>query len=176
MTCDRYGDWMQTSTGRAVWPLDPRADELDIVDIAHALSNLCRYGGHCREFYSVAQHSVLVSRALPDEHKLWGLLHDASEAYLVDIPRPVKRFMPDYERAENRMLRRVATRFGLSEKIPDEVKRVDNAILVDEMRQLMSKPPAPWKLPEPALGIEIKPWSPKVARTRFLAEFLKLTS
>ena len=73
----RKGNWMQTFTGRQFWPADPRADEIDIRDIAHALSMQCRYAGHCTQFYSVAEHCVLLANAIP-EQKLWALLHDAS--------------------------------------------------------------------------------------------------
>ena len=66
----RKGDWMQTYTGRQFWPIDPRANEVHIEDIAHALSMMCRYNGHCRTFYSVAEHSVLVSQHVPPEHAL----------------------------------------------------------------------------------------------------------
>lgn len=94
----RRGDWMMTYSGRAFWPLDPRADEIDPLDIAHALSMLCRYGGHVRRFYSVAEHCVLMSHAVAPEHALWALLHDATEAYMVDLPRPINRILLD-ERA-----------------------------------------------------------------------------
>jgi hypothetical protein len=76
----RRGDWMQTFTGRRFWPLDPRGEDVLIEDIAHALSLLTRYGGHCTRFYSVAEHSVLLARAATPENALWLLLHDASEA------------------------------------------------------------------------------------------------
>ena len=89
---ERVGDWIQTMSGVIFYPLDPRPEEIRIEDIAHALSHQCRFAGHCREFYSVAEHSVRVSRELPQEFMLWGLLHDASEAYLVDLPRPIKRW------------------------------------------------------------------------------------
>jgi hypothetical protein len=90
-TRDRRGDWMQTFTGRAFYPLDPRPEDIDPVDIAHALSLICRYGGHSSRFYSVAEHCVLMSHAVAPEHALWALLHDATEAYLGDMIRPLKR-------------------------------------------------------------------------------------
>ena len=81
LSTSRNGDWLQTFTGKAFFPLDPRPEEMDIFDIAHALSNLCRYGGHCNKFYSVAEHSVLVSILCRlyygEQVALQGLLHDA---------------------------------------------------------------------------------------------------
>ncbi|MEO1952975.1 hypothetical protein, partial [Thioclava sp.] len=165
------GAWMQTPTGIAFWPMDPRPSEIKIDDIAHALSNLCRYLGHTRDFYSVAQHSVLVARALPPELRAWGLLHDASEAYLVDVPRPVKPYLTGYREAEEVMERAVADAFDLCWPMPPEVKRVDNAILADEAAQLMTTPPRDWRLQEPPLGISIDPWSPQTAKRRFLETF-----
>src|SRR4051812_30250690 len=85
---ERVGNWMQTFTGRQFWPVDPRADEIAIEDIARALAMTCRFGGHVRFHYSVAQHSFLVSLVCSPEHALWGLLHDASEAYLGDVVWP----------------------------------------------------------------------------------------
>src|SRR5271165_7548492 len=89
---NRKGDWIQTYTGRVMYPLDPRPEEINIIDIAHALSNLCRFTGHVRTFYSVAEHSVRVSQHCDPKDALWGLLHDASEAYLADMSRPMKRY------------------------------------------------------------------------------------
>jgi uncharacterized protein len=172
----RRGDWMQTATGIAFWPMEPRASEIRIEDIAHALSHLCRYLGHTREFYSVAQHCVLVSRALPPNLRAWGLLHDASEAYLVDVPRPVKPYLIGYREVEEAMERAVADAFRLSWPMPEEVKRVDNAILADEAAQLMVAPPRDWCLREPPLGILIDPWSPQTAKRRFLEAFAEIES
>ena len=86
MNVARRGGWIQTYTGRQFWPLDPRIEDIDIHDIAHALSHQCRYSGHCLRFYSVAEHSVLLSHHVAGEHMLWALLHDAWEAYLAAIP------------------------------------------------------------------------------------------
>lgn len=171
----RKGDWMQTYTGRQFWPLDPRPEEVCIEDIAHALSMICRYNGHCNEFYPVAQHSVLVSDALSEEYKLWGLLHDASEAFVVDVVRPLKPYLMGYKEIEQNVMNAIATRFELPLEIPEEVKRVDNAILADEMAQLMNKPPADWGLTEPPLGVTITPWVPAMAERIFLERFKWLT-
>ena len=88
------GDWLQTFTGRQFWPLGPEPTDIVIEDIGHALGSLCRFNGHCKAFYSVAQHSILVSRAC-EKHGLVaafrGLMHDASETYLLDVPKPLKR-------------------------------------------------------------------------------------
>lgn len=176
MLDERAGDWMQTATGRAFWPIDPRPEDVDITDIAHALSLICRYCGHVREFYSVAQHSVLVARFTSPEHRLWALLHDASEAYIVDVPRPLKPSLVGYRDLERRVMAAVCDRFGLPREEPPEVKRIDGAILADEAAQLMAPPPMPWDLPEPPLGVWIDPWKPERAREEFLTAFYEACS
>lgn len=176
----RVGDWMQTYTGLAFWPLDPRPEEINIDDISHALSMQCRYAGHCRTFYSVAEHSVWcalmalmpttdfvfcknISAAI--HHAKWmlcgatrhirpevanlafhALMHDAAETYLVDLPRPIKRSMPEYRRAEHLVEQAIAERFRLSFPMPDEVKRIDESMLATEARALMAQPPYDWSL------------------------------
>jgi 5'-deoxynucleotidase YfbR-like HD superfamily hydrolase len=105
-------NWIQTFTGRQFWPLDPRPEDIELLDIAHALANKCRYTGHTRSFYSVAQHSVLVSEIVPAADAHWGLLHDASEAYLPDVARPVKRELAGFQEIENRLMGCVAERDG----------------------------------------------------------------
>lgn len=173
---ERHGDWMQTYTGRQFWPIDPRADEVCIEDIAHSLSMMCRYAGHCIRFYSVAEHSVLLARAASPENALWALLHDASEAYLVDVPRPVKPFLPGYREAEATVMLAVCDRFGLPWLMPDEVKALDNGILGDEQRQNMAPPPKPWYHNGEPIGAVLQFWSPEQAKTEFLAEFARLTA
>ncbi|MDM9619108.1 hypothetical protein [Rhizobium sp. S96] len=171
----RRGDWMQTVTGRQFWPLDPRADDIDIEDIAHALSMMCRFGGHCDRFYSVAEHSVLVSENVPPDDALWALLHDASEAYIADIVRPAKRFIAGYKDLEEGIMSAVRIRFGLPKEEPASVKRADNAILADEAAQIMGTKPKDWILPEPPLGVRIVGLSPWQAKAAFLARFQALT-
>ena len=171
---ERAGDWMQMNSGIAFWPLDPRPAEVLIEDIAHSLSLLCRFGGHCRSFYSVAEHSVHVSRLCPPEHRLWGLLHDASEAYVIDMPRPLKRCLPDYGVIEDRVHRAVAARFDLSPEIPASVKQADEAMLLAEAWQLIKIPPLGWS---EAMGgvapadVQVECLSPEAACSAFLHEF-----
>lgn len=166
--------WIQTYTGRRVDPLDPAPDALDIVDIAHALSLLCRFNGHCRVFYSVAEHSVRVARAVPPEDALWGLLHDASEPYLADVPRPLKQRLPEYHVAEERFMRVVAARFGLSWPMPASVDRADTALLVTEARDLMGTDARTWGIDVPPLSEPITPWSATEAERAFLSLWQEL--
>lgn len=177
------GDWMQTYTGKQFWPMDPRASEIDPDDIAHALSMLCRYGGHSSEFYSVAEHCVLMSYAVSPENALAALLHDASEAYLVDVPRPIKRSdgMAPYRAAERLLMNAIARRFDLRSdsfiyELPAEVKEADTRILVDERARLMSLgQDLDWGLDgiEP-LGVKIQCWSPAIAEDRFIERLSEL--
>lgn len=172
----RKGDWIQTFTGKAMWPMDPRADEIDIADIAHALSMMCRFNGMCTRFYSVAEHCVHVANAAPHDLKLTALLHDASEAYLADIVRPVKRWLPQYKKIETQLDKEIAYKFGLTYPWPAEVTRLDNGILADEMRQVMATPPRDWNLVEPAgIGARIECWSWQYAGWEFLRVFHDLT-
>lgn len=83
--------------------LNPNPNDIDIEDIAHELSMLCRFNGHCKEFYSVAEHSVYVSYEIDEEFALIGLLHDAAEAYLGDVPTPLKKLLPEFKRADNQL-------------------------------------------------------------------------
>lgn len=172
----RVGDWIQTFTGKAFYPLDPWAIEVDPLDIAHSLAHQCRYAGHCLTFYSVAEHSILVSHAVPKEDALWGLLHDAAEAYLVDLPRPVKWSMPEYSVHERRLQRVIAARFGLSMIIPDAVMDIDKRILLNERDSIMSKPPFDWDVAgEPVAGVRLIGMPPRIAKDVFLNRLAELT-
>lgn len=171
----RQGDWMQTATGGQFWPIDPRASEIDINVIAHALSMQCRYAGHCIKFYSVAEHCVHMARFVSNPNKLWALLHDASEAYLVDVPRPLKPHLPGYYEAEKRVMEAVIIKFDLAPIMPSEVKSADNRILVDERAQNMVQTGHQWVSDglEP-LGVILRYWSPEEAEIYFLDAFKKL--
>jgi hypothetical protein len=183
LAAPRHGDWMQTFTGRAFYPLDPRGEDIDVLDIAHGLSLLCRYGGQCARFYSVAEHCVLMSRAVAPENALWALLHDATEAYMGDLIRPLKRALPDYAQAELNLMLVIASRFGLRWDYnrpggePAEVKAADTRILVDERAALMTLAPQPWTALENVepLGVIIRCWSPVRAEIEYLDRLAELT-
>ena len=178
----RRGDWIQTFTGKRFYPLDPRPEDINITDIAHALSNQCRFAGHVNQFYSTAQHSVLVSRLLPREFALWGLLHDASEAYLMDIPSPFK-YLPEmstYRTFEAGAQYIIYLKYGCLGPEPPEVKVVDKQMLCVEATNFLGKLLPGWEkwmqninykdIPVP------KPLSPKEAERLFLFEFEYLTT
>lgn len=170
------GDWMQTFAGHAFYPMTPHTADIDPRDIAHALAMICRYGGHVQRFYSVAEHCVLMSHAVAPGNALWALLHDATEAYVGDMVRPLKHSMPAYRAAEHRLMAVICERFGLDPSCPAEVKAADNRILVDERDELMGPPPLPWASTEgvEALGVPIYGWMPAEAKERYLARLGEL--
>ena len=171
--------WILTFSGLRFWPLDPRPQDIRIEDIAHALSNQSRFGGHTRTFYSIAQHSVLVSQLCRPEDALWGLLHDAGEAYLHDVVRPLKELaeFAAYRRAEQRLQGCIAERFGLQPEQPASVTEADDLMLAVEYRDLMAHPVDDQYIasPPPDLALSItKTWSPVRAELNFLARFNQL--
>ena len=128
---------IRTFTGRYVNPTQPKDADICIEDIAHALSQQPRFGGHLPVFYSVVQHSIAVANDLPTEHKLAGLLHDASEAYLIDVPRPVKEQLTGYKEIENLLMEEIAQRFKFAWPMHSQVKEADERALVWEWHNLM---------------------------------------
>ncbi len=170
------GAWIQTYTGRKFTPLSPQPEDIDIIDIAHALSLMCRFNGHCKDFYSVGQHAIIVSSMLSKDNALWGLLHDATEAYLPDMTRPIKQFFPNFKAVENTLGESVSRKFGLVWPYPDCVKKADMVVLVTELRDVMQNHPPPWNIED---GIEplknrIIPIPPKEAEQQFLMRFKQL--
>ena len=175
----RVGTWITTYTGVKFYPLNPNPDDIRTVDIAHALSNQCRFAGHVIDYYSVAQHSVQVSKHCDERDALWGLLHDAAEAYLTDIPRPVKH-TPDLEgfrQIEDKIMLAVCERYDLEPVMPVSVKKADTVELVTEAEWLMIGKGLEWR---EEMGVEPRegplPWlTPIEARSQFIARFRELT-
>ncbi len=173
----RYGGWIQTYSGVQFFPLDPRPEDVRFDDIAHALARQCRFAGHCEPFYSVAQHSVLVSLECPAPLALLGLLHDAAEAYLVDLPSPLKH-MPElacYRTWEQQLLGVIqeALLGTVCLEMPEAVKVADLVLLATEARDLLGPTPVPWThvtLPSP-LTYRVRAWDPDEAEYRFRWRF-----
>ena len=210
--------WIQTYTGKKFFPLAARPADVDIRDIAHALAMKCRFNGHCRVFYSVAEHSIRVSRALaacqavtgchgfvysqdhavdsptttspshppvtPPTLAIWGLMHDAAEAYLADIGGPIKRAfhvhyggLPEpFDMTETRLLAVIAAALQFPPVQYEHVREADFTLLATEARDLMSTPPEPWNLKQTPLPEKIIPLSPAAAESAFLARFAELTA
>ena len=168
---DEYGGhWVTTFSGRKFHFLNPHPDEIDIEDIAHALSLTCRFGGQCKEFYSVAEHSIRVAEIVPKDYKLHALLHDASEAYLPDLPRPMKAELPEFKRMEKGIMLAIAEKyisFWGDERI---IKRADNILLATEARDLMENTEDWAELPTPLVN-QILPMPIEGMRVLFLRRF-----
>ena len=173
---DRIGDWISVFTGRQYYPIDPRAEEVDILDIAHSLSLLCRYNGHCDRFYSVAEHCIHVSYAVPKEYALEGLLHDAAEAYTSDVPRPLK-YCDDltlFREVEDKNTKVIYEKFKLPYPESPIVKEFDSRMLCNEGYALLSR--TDWyKCLEPIPDITINGWLPLEAERRYLERYTELT-
>lgn len=166
--------YITTHSGRQLDPLAPRVEDIHIGDIAHALSQLCRFAGHTSKFYSVAEHSVRVSFLVDDRAAMHALLHDATEAYLVDVPTPLKRLLPQYREIEKRLLTTIYAAFGLeADTYKEQVKQADLSMCAAEVRDLM--PIADYGLegvrPDPHI---IVPWAPDFAQEMFLTRFSQL--
>ena len=166
---------IQTSTGQLFRFLGPH--KITIRDIAPALSKICRFNGSCKEFYSVAQHAVLVSQYVPAQFAPWGLHHDDTEAYVGDIPAPLKRMLPDYKKIEDAIAISIAEHFGLHWPMPKEVKEADLRMLATEKIHLLGHPDVVWPLLEEVEPYDvpyIRPWGPEEACERFMERFDEL--
>lgn len=195
----RRGDWRLSYKGNKIYPLDLRPEDIDIEEIAHSLSNLCRFGGHCKEFYSVAQHSVIVCGLIRDwidwasaddstrnttadrNLMLTALLHDAPEAYCGDMVRPLKQNIPEFKTIESQIWTVIAAKFNLPFSLPKEIEIEDARALLMEKRDLLTSHGHTWTFPQcqfPDLNIptwNIVPVSPSYAKESFLALFESLT-
>lgn len=168
---------VQTCSGSYINFLDFSENVYEIHDIAYALSNICRFTGHCKKFYSVAQHCVIASYNVPLEYALDALMHDAVEAYLGDVSSPLKQLLPEYKRIEKALYADIAASFGFNERTPDVVKHIDLVMLATEKRDLMSKPNTVWGILEniEPLTENIEPLTPTFAYMSFMTRYYELT-
>jgi uncharacterized protein len=168
--------WILTASGRHVNLLRPEPEQIDIRDIATALSRECRFSGQTRLHYSVAQHSVVVSRYCVG-YELEGLMHDAPEAYLRDIPEPLKELLGRYVEIESNIYQAIRARYGMPMEIPLlQVRKIDLRVLAAERRDLMPQDDRPWPCLAGVRPVEsrIHPWSIEESRTAFLEKFFDL--
>lgn len=173
-----------TYTGQSIDPLGHhvRPEQINITDIAAALSRIPRFGGHSVHFFSVAQHSCMVADRLRPGAKLAGLLHDASEAYLLDIPTPIKQHLPQYYTAERRMMAVIHAAFGLpvppyndeALELIELVKKADKLQLDFEIKELMTPFLADIMCPVHATPA-VRCWMPDESEFRFLELFKQLS-
>lgn len=168
-----------TKSGQYFDFLNPERYRLEITDIAHALSNVCRFAGHCRTFYSVAQHCVYVSRIVPEEDAFAGLMHDCAEAFIGDVARPLKLILPDYKIIERRVETALFAALGLPAKLPASVKLADRQMLFSEQAALLPPHDDEWSILEgidPPPGVIVTPLCPDEAYAAFMERYCELRS
>jgi hypothetical protein len=174
----RKGGSIQTASGVIFYPLDPKIEDIELVDVVHALSHKARFTGHTRKFYSTCEHSVRVSRHLESKgasimDQYIGLHHDDSDAYLPDVPTPLK-VLPEFSwfrELEKNIEALCYKKFGCVVTDYSVIKNSDIILLLTEKRDLMPKKNGNWRhsysqeaIPEPYF---IEPWSPEEARSRY---------
>lgn len=178
----RYGDWMLTYTGKEFYPLDPRVEDLNEIDIAHALAMICRFGGHAKFHYSVAQHSAhaalcVLSETGDKKLAFCALMHDATEAYLGDVVTSIKRQLPEYKKLEKQLWQVIAKRWDLPTEMPAAIHRADMRMLMTERLDVMPASNRPWAIsPDdyPPYKLRISAMSPYEAEAQWLELFYAL--
>lgn len=206
ITAPKKSDYIRTFTGIKFWPLDPSVKDIKPADIAHALAQKVRWQGHCKHFYSVGQHSLRVARAariygtlegLPEEEcdllYMYGILHDSNEAYLPDIPTPLKPLIKGWKRIEKHLDSIILKRFGLPTMSVEHkrlVKKADKALLQMEADELFERSNKDkhthWPLPERLdipeeilLSVHVKLFPPESSESQLNTEMntiLRITS
>jgi len=168
-------NWIMTYTGKKFYSLNPKIEDIDIKDIAHALSLKCRYAGHCNVFYSVAQHSYLTSLLCERDLALSALMHDASEAYLPDVARPIKPHLVGFKEIENRILELIFKKYNIVFPIPEVIKYIDSRLCITEAQQL-GFDISEWELATKyqPYNINIFPVGPEKAKELFMRRFDEL--
>jgi hypothetical protein len=164
--------FITTSSGIHINPLDPDPSKINIVDIVHALSNICRYGGHCTPFYSVAEHECRLYEIVPPAYANVALMHDSAEAYLLDIPSLVKAELPGYIEAEDRLLRLIFEKYGIDYDELHSFTEYEDILLATEVRDLHINSEG-WDITHVPLVHHIYPLSPPYAEKllmRLMAE------
>lgn len=156
---------------------EPRACPFTIEDVAHSLAHICRFTGHTHRFYSVAEHSVWCSRIVPPEHALEALLHDAAEAFIGDVSRPLKSMLPSMRAVEGRVEEAVFSRLGIGPALPESVREADRRMLVAEQRQAMGCGDT-WPGLEGVAPAPVVLWflKPSAAEEAFLREYERLVA
>lgn len=175
----KFDDYIETYSGKKFHFLNPDPDEIEILDIAHSLGMQCRYTGHARFFYSIAEHSLIVSELCSPEAQLWGLMHDASEAYLTDVASPIKQYLGKYRDMEQILMNAIAEKYGLSLEMPEEVHIMDRVALLAEADVMIHSGAKDWMTFDKELvipDINFNFHTPKNAKYAFLDRFEDLTS
>lgn len=168
--------WIQTHSGEAIDLLDPRPEKIHILDIAHSLANQARFNGHTRAFYSVAEHCVFMSLQVPRLFALEALMHDAAEAYVGDVPAPLKVLIGDrYRQIEQRFDHVIRQRFGVPTQ-GGPVVEADLRMLATEYKQLMGPSLRPWDNLDGVEPYDAKLfcWTPEEAKAVFLGRYREL--
>jgi len=172
--------WLQTYSGLIYNIMSPNLEHISIIDIAHSLSMQCRYNGHTKKFYSVAEHSCIlcdfaINHDYPLSSRKWALMHDASETYLGDIIRPFKIILNGYQVYEDITLTAIAKKFELNLPIPNDIQIIDLLILNNERKHLLIPNIFDWGIGEESLSdIKIECWEPSQAKKEFTDRFIKL--
>lgn len=183
-------EWIQTISGKKFTLVDPSPESIDIFDIAHSLGNQCRYAGHVTRFYSVAEHSVLLSEIVDPGNgnplvSLAALLHDAEEAYTGDINQPLKSLVPYFKKLADRIRRAIFDKFEIPWRILTAdawtlIKQTENRLILTEREVLLAEPPEKWILDFMDLKRFnkriIKSWDPRTATEKFIFRFYSLWS
>jgi len=165
--------WLTTYTGKQFYPWKPNPDDIDIHDIAHSLSNICRYNGHCNIFYSVAEHCVRLVDIVPNHCKPYALMHDAAEAYFSDVPSLIKRALPDVMDMESHLIDMILVKYAIAPvpyRTVYETAKNEQVLLVTEVRDLGINPTG-WQFSEYPLDTTITPMSPEFAEAEFIRMF-----
>lgn len=175
-TFDPRAVYVSTYLGHRFYPMAPSIADVAIEDIAHGLAFQCRFNGQTQDFYSVAQHSLMVSSLVPQRLALAALLHDAAEAYLGDMVKPLKGLFPDFSRIEEAVMSIIGNRFGVVEFDDRQIKQADLIALATEKRDLMPRSSESWHTLDGVapLPTRIEAMSPRLAKEKFLSEFERL--